>query len=162
MSSFDDLPPDQDALHIEMESISNQAVPQKMDLMLLTNGWNDKNERIVISIGENAASYKWMHEKSAIHYALYHRVFGILLIVFSTALSAESILPTDYNLALFIIRRVLRTLSQSCKLAGCPKLAILAPRTYPIRRSNLPFPAPGKQQGFQGKRCEHTAVTMPL
>lgn len=86
---------------------SDPNLPQKMDLMMFNQGWNDKNERIVISIGENAASYKWMHEKSATHYALYHKIFGILMIVFSTTLTAESILPTDNNnLALVIIRRV--------------------------------------------------------
>lgn len=85
----------------------NQQLPQKMDVMILTNGWNDKNERIVISIGENAASYKWMHERSSSQYAIYHKIFGILLIVFSTGLTAESILPSDNNnIAIVIIRRV--------------------------------------------------------
>ncbi len=88
------------------EEDNNTDLPQKMDVMLLTQGWNDKNERIVISIGENAASYKWMHEKSASEYAFYHKIFGILMIVFSTGLTAESILPNDSTLALYIIRRV--------------------------------------------------------
>lgn len=84
---------------------SNQVLPQKLDVMMLTNGWNDKNERIVISIGENAASYKWMHEKSSAQYRVYNKIFGIAMIILSTALTAESILPNE-NLALFVVRRV--------------------------------------------------------
>jgi hypothetical protein len=48
------------------------TIPDKLDLIALNNGWNDKNERIIISIGENAASYKWMHERSASYYKTTH------------------------------------------------------------------------------------------
>jgi hypothetical protein len=75
----------------------NNNVLTKFDTMILNNGWNDKNEKIVISIGENASSYKWMHEKSSSLYKLIQKIFSILLILFSTGLSAESILPTDNN-----------------------------------------------------------------
>lgn len=94
---------------LEMEQTPEEpSMPQKMDLMLLTKGWNDKNERIVISIGENAASYKWMHEKSAAQYAMYNKIFGVLMIVFSTVLTAETVVPNDNNnLALSIVRRVI-------------------------------------------------------
>ena len=26
----------------------------KLDLMILNNGWNEKNERLIVSVGENA------------------------------------------------------------------------------------------------------------
>lgn len=97
----------EDTQSIEGGDQTSPELPQKIDLMILNNGWNDKNERMIISIGENAASYKWMHEKSASYYSTCHRIFGILLIVTSTALTAESILPDDKNnLALSITRRI--------------------------------------------------------
>jgi hypothetical protein len=70
---------------------TNNDVLHKADLMKLNNGWNDKNERIIISIGENAASYKWMHEKCANHHKFIYKFLSILLIVLSTTLSAETI-----------------------------------------------------------------------
>lgn len=86
--------------------VSNQDdMSHKVDLMVLNNGWNDNNERIVISLGENAASYKWMHEKSAVFYKTVHKVLSVVLIVFSTGLSAETIIPNN-SLPLDILRRV--------------------------------------------------------
>jgi hypothetical protein len=85
-----------------------QELTHKADLMLLTNGWNDKNEVIVISTGEGSASYKWMHEKSAAFYKSVNQALSILLIMVSTVLSAETIIPSDEsNLALSIIRSIL-------------------------------------------------------
>jgi len=79
----------------------------KLDVMTLNNGWNDKNEKIIISIGENASSYKWMHERCASTYKLIHKIFSVVLILFSTGLSAESIIPNDENnQAISILRRV--------------------------------------------------------
>lgn len=78
----------------------------KMDLILLNNGWNDKNERIVISIGENAASYKWMHEKSAVYYKTIHKILSIITIVFTTALSAETILNNNDEYIVKIFQQI--------------------------------------------------------
>lgn len=86
---------------------NNVNLEQKVDLIVLNNGWNDKNERIIISIGENAASYKWMHEKCAVYYKTINRILGIIMILFSTGLSAETILPNDdNNVVINILRRV--------------------------------------------------------
>ncbi|NBP01627.1 MAG: SLATT domain-containing protein [Proteobacteria bacterium] len=83
------------------------SLEHKMDVLALTNGWNDKNESIIISVGENAASYKWMHERSASWYKTINRILSIVMIVFSTGLSAETIIPTsNENLAVDIVRRV--------------------------------------------------------
>lgn len=96
-------PPDKDD-----ELVANStSVMHKADLMMLNNGWNDKNERIVISIGENAASYKWMHEKSASICKLINQILSIILIVFTTGLSAETILPSvNESFALSMTRRI--------------------------------------------------------
>lgn len=86
---------------------NSSNLEHKMDVLALTNGWNDKNERIIISVGENAASYKWMHERSASWYKMINRILSIIMIVFSTGLSAETIIPTsNENLAVDIVRRV--------------------------------------------------------
>jgi hypothetical protein len=71
------------------------GIPQKLDLIALNNGWNDKNEKIIISIGENSASYKWMHERSATHYKTVHKSLSIVLILLTSGLSAETVLPGD-------------------------------------------------------------------
>jgi len=86
---------------------SSSNVPHKVDLIMLTNGWNEKNERIIISIGENAASYKWMHEKSAGYFQSANQILTIILLIFSTGLSAGTILPdnTD-NKGFDITRRI--------------------------------------------------------
>ena len=72
------------------------------------DGWNEKNERIIISIGENAAGYKWMHEKSANMYKYINQVLSIVLIVFSAGLTAETVFPTvSSDPAVDIVKRVL-------------------------------------------------------
>jgi hypothetical protein len=83
-------------------------IQHKLDIMSMNNGWNDKNERIVISIGENAAAYKWMHEKSSSNYKAISQVLSIVQIIISTLLSAETILPSSTTSAsIDILRRVL-------------------------------------------------------
>lgn len=99
----------------DMDAATDDAAPppgptrllNKSDAMLLNNGWNDKNERIIVSIGENAASYKWMHEKSAHLYSVFHQVLSVVLVVFNTVLTAETMLPTDADgSTASIVRRV--------------------------------------------------------
>lgn len=97
-------------LDITSEQYNNRSndVLLKADLMRLNNGWNDKNERIIISVGENAASYKWMHEKCANYHKFTHKFVSILLIVLSTSLTAETIFPDQNND--FVIEIVRRTI----------------------------------------------------
>lgn len=64
-------------------------IQQKINTQLLTNGWNNNNEKLCITIGENCASFKWMHEQSVIYYQFFNTLFNILLIIFTTGLSAE-------------------------------------------------------------------------
>lgn len=86
---------------------NENTIGKKYDRMLLNNGWNDKNERIIISIGENAASYKWMHERSSERYKAYNRVLSIIMLVISTGLSAQTIVPGDNtNVALDIVGKI--------------------------------------------------------
>lgn len=97
--------------YVEKQNDTNEDgsgnLEHKLDIISLSNGWNDKNERIIISVGENAASYKWMHERSASFYKNINKVISIIMIIFSTGLSAETIIPiSDENLSINIVRRV--------------------------------------------------------
>lgn len=80
---------------INDQNNKNNELDNKLKKMLVNGGWNDKNERVIISIGENAASYKWMHEKSSMYYQNINKILGITMIIFSTALTAETIIPNN-------------------------------------------------------------------
>jgi hypothetical protein len=89
---------------------TTNIILHKTDLILLNNGWNDKNERLIISIGENAASYKWMHERSNHYYKNLSSFLNILLIILAIFLSAETIIPPSYienNMTIFISKQIL-------------------------------------------------------
>jgi hypothetical protein len=87
---------------------STSEIQHKLDIMSMNNGWNDKNERIVISVGENAAAYKWMHEKSAANFKALSQIFSIIQIIISTLLSAETIIPSsNTSTSIDILRRIL-------------------------------------------------------
>jgi len=87
---------------------NSNELETKISLLSLTNGWNEKNERILISIGENAASYKWMHERCSTFYKTLHRILSLIMIIFSTSLSAETLIPQNNSnsTALDITQRV--------------------------------------------------------
>lgn len=89
---------------------NTNLILHKTNIILLNNGWNDKNEQLIISIGENAASYKWMHERTSNYYKNISSIFNILLIILAIFLSAETIIPSSYiedNMAIFISKQIL-------------------------------------------------------
>lgn len=89
---------------------NTNLILHKTNIILLNNGWNDKNEQLIISIGENAASYKWMHERTSDYYKNVSSIFNILLIILAIFLSAETIIPPSYiedNMAIFISKQIL-------------------------------------------------------
>ncbi len=104
-----------DSISVKTESEKNfndntNIILHKTNLILLNNGWNDKNERLIISVGENAASYKWMHEKSNNYYKNVSSFLNILLIILAIFLSAETIIPPSYiqdNMTIFISKQIL-------------------------------------------------------
>jgi hypothetical protein len=75
----------------------DKKIQDKIDLMNLNNGWNDKNEQLLISIGENAASYKWMHEASSNYHNSVYNIVSISLIVLSSLLSVQTLFPNETN-----------------------------------------------------------------
>jgi hypothetical protein len=101
------MPESEHSIALDIHTDDRAGYVHKADVMFLNNGWNDKNERIVISIGENAASYKWMHERCSLRHRIVYMSMNVLLIVVSTGLSAETIIPHDKdNLTMTIFRRI--------------------------------------------------------
>jgi hypothetical protein len=73
----------------------------KFDILLLNNGWNDKNEKLIASIGENSEAYKWMHEKASKRYYLMNRIVGIFIVVLNAVLSAQTTFTADCQKDIF-------------------------------------------------------------
>lgn len=92
---LDKVSVDVDAIEAFENSSSERVsdVLSKADLIQINRGWNDRNERMIISIGENAASYKWMHERSSGYHKVINNTTNLLLIVLSAILSADTIVP---------------------------------------------------------------------
>ena len=57
--------------------------------------WNDTNEKIIISIGENAASFKWMHERCSNKHKLRSSILNITSIILTTVLSVTTFFNND-------------------------------------------------------------------
>ena len=93
-----------------IEVVSDKHINDKIDLMNFNNGWNDKNENLLISIGENAASYKWMHEASSNYHNTIHNIISIALVVLSSLLSIQTLFPNessvDVNFVVVITKQV--------------------------------------------------------
>ena len=81
---------------------------QKAELIQFNNGWNDKNEKLIISIGENSAAYKWMHERCSNYNKRIYNITSIFLIILSSTLSAETFIPDkNSNLGLSITKQII-------------------------------------------------------
>ncbi|NBU34183.1 SLATT domain-containing protein [bacterium] len=107
LGTFDTLIKDIDEKIEDLQSPNEEInLEEKSELLSINNGWNDKNEHIIISVGENAASYKWMHERSANIQKNIHIALSLLSIVISTGLSAETILATSTSDVITELRRV--------------------------------------------------------
>ena len=69
-------------------------IQHKINTQIINNGWNNKNEKLCTEIGEKCEKYKLLHEQSIIYYNFLQTFFNILLIIFSTGLSAEITIST--------------------------------------------------------------------
>lgn len=81
---------EQSQTNVEQTQTNVEHDCTKLDLLVLNNGWNDKNETLIVSIGENAAAYKWMHEKSNSKYASYDKLLSVIIIIFNTILTTQT------------------------------------------------------------------------
>lgn len=72
-------------------------IQDKLEYIEINNNWNDVNEQMIVSIAENAAGYKWLHEHSSKFYGVLNKLLGISLIFFNSALSTETFLRSEDN-----------------------------------------------------------------
>lgn len=79
----------------------------KLDILVLNNGWNSKNEKLIVDIGYNAGIYKQLHEQTAKRYNYYHKILSLSLLIFSIFLSADSILNLLNSYILTIIQKII-------------------------------------------------------
>jgi len=94
---------------IEVDKVGKDVVDEtsnKLDLMIINNGWNDKNEILIVSIGENAASYKWMHEKSNKKYSFYNTLTGLIIVILNTTLLTQ-VITTSTDPVILILQKVI-------------------------------------------------------
>lgn len=86
---------------------NNNPIKTKLASMMINNSWNDKNEMLIVSIGENSACYKWMHEKSAQMYNFISTALGLSLVILNTGLSAQTLIPNNIviiqNVIIYIV-----------------------------------------------------------
>lgn len=92
---------------------NSNHILKKLDIIHINNGWNDHNERIIISIGENCASYKWMHDKCSVYYKIINDIINIISILFTSFLTAETFVKDDASSETIIILRKVITYSLS-------------------------------------------------
>lgn len=93
------------------EPLNNLDKLDKLDILALNNGWNPNNEKFIVSIGENSASYKYMHEKVATRYIIYDRIIKIVMTILTVIVTA------DYYITLFQtnqIGTIIQTIITTC------------------------------------------------
>lgn len=73
-------------------SVSSDSVKlNKVDILILNNGWNDKNEKLIVSIGYSANIYKNLHEKTAARYKFFDKLINLPLVILGVFLSTNAI-----------------------------------------------------------------------
>jgi hypothetical protein len=76
---------------------TDNAGIERTKMILFNNGWNDKNEKLIVSIGENAASYKWMHDRAFRIYTNLNRIASMLIVCGNAVLTAQSAFQGTYT-----------------------------------------------------------------
>lgn len=79
-----------DDIDLEIGNVPETDLQRKFDNVLLNNGWNDKNEKLIASIGENCKVYKVAHKKSASKYYMCSRIISVLIVALNSVLSVQS------------------------------------------------------------------------
>jgi hypothetical protein len=69
----------------------NRDAKFKYGMFLLNNGWNERNEQLLVSIGHNAYIYKKIHHKVHRHFKFFNYIYTFLLVVLNGGLSTQAI-----------------------------------------------------------------------
>lgn len=74
------------------KSSTEQIVSNKLNILLFNNGWNDKNEKLIIGIGYNSDVYKKLHKTTASFYKRVNKGLNISILILSIFLTTDSII----------------------------------------------------------------------
>jgi hypothetical protein len=84
-------------LETDHETRETDRVDKTKLIKIFNNGWNDNNEKLIVSIGEHAASYKWMHEHSFRIFTNLNRAVSMLIVCANAILTAQSAFQGTYT-----------------------------------------------------------------
>lgn len=73
------------------ENSNERSKLNKIDILVLNNGWNDRNESVIVNIGKNCEKYMTLHNLSSSKYTLYNRIVSVVIIFFNSGLSIQTI-----------------------------------------------------------------------
>lgn len=85
----------------------NNHVLNKLEILAINNGWNDKNEKLIVSIGYNCGIYKQLHEESSRYYKKLSKMISLSLLVFSVFLTTDSIINLLKDDILIIFQKII-------------------------------------------------------
>jgi hypothetical protein len=85
----------------------NNHVLNKLEILAVNNGWNDKNEKLIVSIGYNCGIYKQLHDESARYYKKLSKIISLSLLVLSVFLTTDSIINLLKDDVFIIIQKII-------------------------------------------------------
>ncbi len=85
----------------------NEHMLNKLDILVLNNGWNDKNEKLIVTIGYNCGIYKQLHEQSSRYYKKLNKIINLSLLIFSIFLTTDSIINLLKDDILIIVQKII-------------------------------------------------------
>lgn len=88
------------------ETKDNQVL-NKLDILLLNNGWNDKNEKLIVDIGYNCGIYRQLHEESARYHKRLNKGLNLSLVIFNVFLTTDSIISLLKEDLLLIFQKII-------------------------------------------------------
>lgn len=85
----------------------NSGAMNKLNILVLNNGWNDKNEKLIVTIGYNCGIYKQLHEQSSRFYKKVNKTINLSLLILSVFLTTDSVLNLLKDDVLIIIQKII-------------------------------------------------------
>ena len=90
-----------------IETNNNNHPLNKLDILVFNNGWNDKNEKLIVSIGYNCGIYKQLHEQSSKYYKKLNQIINLSLLILSIFLTTDSIINLLKDDILIIVQKII-------------------------------------------------------
>jgi len=85
----------------------DKHVLNKLDILMLNNGWNDKNEKLIIEIAYNSGIYKRLHKQSSQYYKSINKIINLSLLILSIFLTTDSILDLLRDDILELVQKII-------------------------------------------------------